>query len=308
MGGGTTLPSHTPRNPPKPRLESVVNLRVITHNIRYATASPFKGEELWEVRKPKLCAQLLYHIRPSLVSSIIFLQEVLYDQFKDIHRSLFEHSCNYWTGLGRGRDDGKRGGEFSPIIFNMYVWEIVDESNETIWLNETGEVGKKGWDAASVRIVTTVVLQHCASGKRVLLMNTHLDDQGSISRTESAKILVKECQARRKKFDVDAAVLGGDLNSETNGDAYPVIANFEESRVVDVRILATGEDVYGEENTFTGFDGHGDGENLKRIDFLFMGTKKENDSGVPAYAVLPNRFEDGVYLSDHRAVVADFII
>lgn len=183
-------------------------------------------------------------------------------------------------------------------------------SNETIWLNESGAVGKKGWDAASVRILTTVVVEHIGSGKRVLLMNTHLDDQGSKSRKESAKIILRECKARRTRWDVDAVVLGGDLNSEANGDAYPIIANFEKSGVVDVKMLANGEEVYGEENTFTGFDGSGDGEDLNRIDFLFLGTKKEDefDPSVPAYAVLPNRFEDGVYLSDHRAVVADLVI
>jgi hypothetical protein len=105
-------------------------------------------------------------------------------------------------------------------------------------------------------------------------------------------------------------VLGGDLNSEVDGDAYPIIANFGESGVVDVRMLAGEEQVYGEENTFTGFDGRGDGDGLKRIDFLFLGTKEGNDfdPNMPGYAVLPNRFEDGVYLSDHRAVVADLAI
>lgn len=141
-------------------------------------------------------------------------------------------------------------------------------------------------------------------------MNTHLDDQGTRSRTESAEIILKECAARGKRWDVDAVVVGGDLNSEVDGDAYPAIANFERSGVVDVSMLVSGEQVYGEENTFTGFDGMGDGDGLKRIDFLFLGTKKEDDFGREGagYAVVPNRFENGVYLSDHRAVLVDLII
>jgi hypothetical protein len=30
--------------------------------------------------------------------------------------------------------------------------------------------------------------------------------------------------------------------------------------------------------------------------------------GVQGYAVLPNRFEDGIYISDHRAVVGDVVL
>ena len=71
---------------------------------------------------------------------------------------------------------------------------------------------------------------------------------------------------------------------------------------------------YGNFNTFTGFDS----KNLKRIDFIFV---KEDDldpensnskTKVPkrwwlaeGFAVLPNRFEDGVFNSDHQVVVGD---
>jgi endonuclease/exonuclease/phosphatase family metal-dependent hydrolase len=312
MGGGTRPPSLSPSPPcPTPITHThPLPFRILTHNIRYATTSPFPGEELWPVRKPKLCAQLRYHTR-HLPTSIIFLQEVLSPQLADIHSSLLSSSRKVaWNYVGVGRDDGDWKGEFSPIFFRMDVWYAVPGSMETVWLNETGEVGRRGWDAASVRILTTVVLAHLSTEKRVLLLNTHLDDQGTLSRSESAKILLRECKARRERWDVDAVVLGGDLNSETNGDAYPVIANFGESGVVDARMLVSGEQVYGEENTFTGFDGEGDGDGVKRIDFLFVGTKENSDfrTGERGYAVLPNRFEDGVYLSDHRAVVVDLVI
>lgn len=301
MGGGTVEP-HLKND----AASRALSFRVLTHNIRYATTSPFKGEEFWKVRKPKLCAQLLYHTRHG-PSSVIFMQEVLVNQFQDIYRSLSARDPS-WVMLGRGRDDGVDAGEFSPICFRIDAWRMITESNETVWLNETGAVGKKGWDAASVRILQTVVLESITTRKKILFMNTHLDDQGMKSRSESAKIILEECKKRRKQYDVDAVVLGGDLNSQANGDAYPIIANYEESGVADIRMLASGEEVYGEESTFTGFDGNE--EKLKRIDFLFLGTKKEDDFSryAPAYAVLPNKFEDGVHLSDHRAVVADLVI
>jgi hypothetical protein len=45
------------------------------------------------------------------------------------------------------------------------------------------------------------------------------------------------------------------------------------------------------------------------LDFVFVG--KGEGKGrieVEGYAVLPNRFDDGVFVSDHRAVVADLVI
>ena len=327
MGGGTNSP---PPTVTKEKLTSQaplllpLPLRILTHNIRYATTSPFPGEKLWVIRKPKLLSQLHYHTR-HLAHSVIFLQEVLDRQRIDILDSLNSDSFRTapsekgsWEYVGVGRDDGVSAGEFSPILFRGDVWMKVEGSESTVWLNEDGRVGGKGWDAASVRILTTVVLECDMGGngktkKRVLLMNTHLDDQGRKSREESARILLTECRARRERWDVDAVVLGGDLNSEAGGDAYTILAKYEESGVVDVRMLAAKngeEQVYGEENTFTGFDGKGDGEGVKRIDFLFLGMKEgeDLDLSATAYAVLPNRFEDGVYLSDHRAVVADLVI
>ena len=36
-------------------------IRLLTHNIRYATNSPFKGEEKWGVRKSRLINELSFN-------------------------------------------------------------------------------------------------------------------------------------------------------------------------------------------------------------------------------------------------------
>lgn len=81
--------------------------------------------------------------------------------------------------------------------------------------------------------------------------------------------------------------------------------------MVDLQMMVPENERYGDSNTFTGFDS----KNLKRIDFIFVNTEDpilvNNDSKRPerwlveGYAVLPNRFEDGVYNSDHQVVVGD---
>jgi hypothetical protein len=75
------------------------------------------------------------------------------------------------------------------------------------------------------------------------------------------------------------------------------------------------------------FNGHGDGEGrATKIDFIHLSTKPTPEGygssnarqlgesearpqwRVQGYAVLPNRFEDGIYISDHRAVVGDVVL
>lgn len=86
------------------------------------------------------------------------------------------------------------------------------------------------------------------------------------------------------------------------------------SPMADLQKLVPESKRYGDFNTFTGFDS----KNLKRIDFIFL--NKDNPSSVNrdtkrdslerwwlvhGYAVLSNRFDDGVYISDHQVVVGD---
>jgi len=173
---------------------------------------------------------------------------------------------------------------------------------------------------------------HTSTGKKVSTMNTHLDDQGSVSRTESAKLILRAIDKVAREIGYDATFLAGDLNSEITGEAYEVL-NADGSGLVDMRTLIKFNNYsYGNEMTFTGFNGHGDGGSwATRIDFIHLGMKSSSDDAhlapslttwtdrdaqainhpaweVQGYAILPNRFDDGVYISDHRAVVGDVLL
>ncbi|KAH0536305.1 hypothetical protein GP486_008894, partial [Trichoglossum hirsutum] len=109
------------------------------------------------------------------------------------------------------------------------------------------------------------------------------------------------------------------------------------ARLLDLRELVAERDRHGHEFTFTGF-GNGDGPSA-RIDFIFLagfaggkgegeGEKEEEEKeeeddveeeeegrerngrsrAARGYAVMSNRFDDGIYLSDHRAVVGDILL
>ncbi|RDW79182.1 endonuclease/exonuclease/phosphatase family protein [Aspergillus mulundensis] len=296
-----------------------IPLRVLTHNIRYATTSPFKGERPWEERAPRLLNELRYNTRNQ--DAFICLQEVLDNQLIDILSGLnASDSTNpataskspnqTWAYIGVGRDDGYKAGEYSPILYRPSVWEL--RHWETVWLSETPEVPSKSWDAASIRIVTIGVFTHHVSRHTVLAMSTHLDDQGSRSRYEAAHIILRKIEEYRNgRFGniISGVFLGGDLNSEATQEAYTVLTA-STSPLVDSASLVDTTDYYGNQTTWTGF-GY-EGQPPTRIDYVLLGPAVPDQSpdrglpwGIEGYAVLPNRFDDGVFNSDHRAVVVD---
>ncbi|KAK5301351.1 hypothetical protein LTR99_006318 [Exophiala xenobiotica] len=300
-------------------------IRILTHNIRYATDHPETHERKWPERFPHLSSHFKYHTRThfSPPSTIVCMQEVLHHQLQDLLRHTFNsaHPAD-WTSIGVGRDDGATNGEYSPILFRQSAWQCMH--SETVWLNETGEVGKKGWDASSVRILTCAVLKSRllsssstttnspdggAGDKTILALNTHLDDQGEVS---------------RRPLSPGLYVSFGRLNSRPSGDAYRLL-NAARSGFVDARRLIPNDGnkdgiiyAYGNEKTFTGFEGDPAAQGKHRIDFVHLGISKDVEEQpaelekarnmVQAYGVLPNRFDDKVWMSDHRAVVVDLLI
>lgn len=278
--------------------QSSIEIRIVTHNIRYATQTPFKGEELWPIRCPRLCSQLRFN-STAIPATLICLQEVLHSQLLDVMASLNSSPCGGdWAYIGVGRDDGKEAGEYSPIIYRRSVWKVVDW--RTVWLSESPTTPSKGWDAASIRIVTVGVLEHRKSGKLILAMSTHFDDQGSTSRRESAKIILGIVEVETKARDYSSVLLGGDFNSPPDDGAYQIMTR-SQSQMEDIGVSVPKEKHYGNELTFTSF-GHVD-NTPSRIDFIF--SRKGDHVTYCTYGVLANRFDDGVYLSDHRACVAD---
>jgi endonuclease/exonuclease/phosphatase family metal-dependent hydrolase len=219
-----------------------------------------------------------------------------------------------WSYIGVGRDDGKRRGEFSPIFYRPTVYKLLYFKN--IWLSETPDSPSMGWDAACPRILTIGIFRHRATHKMIVALNTHLDHVGVVARLESAKLILAELEHTLKitgRMEGEArgldwarknvaVFLAGDFNSEPEQEAYQVL-NGEISPVQDFRGMVHPMKRYGHENTFTGFE---PSEKPTRIDFLFVGREQRWEGKM--YSVLESRFEDGVYASDHRAVVGDAVL
>ncbi|KAJ5563611.1 hypothetical protein N7535_008775 [Penicillium sp. DV-2018c] len=286
---------------------AIIPIRVLTHNIRYATSSPFPGERPWPERKQLLINELDYETR-HCGESFICLQEVLHSQLGDILAGLnqdAEAKTPEWEYIGVGRDDGHEAGEYSPIFYRPSLWELLHW--ETVWLSKTPNIPSKSWDASSIRIVTIGVFTHRASGNTVLAMNTHLDDQGSRSRLEAARIIagkISEYSQSQYAKLISGTFLAGDFNSEENQEAYQELTK----SLLDAYKEVDSSRRYGNYITWTGF-GH-DKEPASRIDYVLVkpvGTQGQKLK-VIGYAALGNQFDDGVLCSDHRAVVVDLAL
>ncbi|EED12861.1 endonuclease/exonuclease/phosphatase family protein [Talaromyces stipitatus ATCC 10500] len=292
------------------KAQASLSLRILTHNIRYATSQPFRGEKPWAERKQLLLNELVYNTR-HIDESFICLQEVLHVQLEDILGGLTQAAKaeEQWAYIGVGRDDGEKQGEYSPIIYQPVTWQL--HHWETVWLSETPEKPSKSWDAASTRIVTIGVFRHRATGKFLLVLNTHLDDQGPRSRYEAARIILGKINGYLDgSYDetISGVVLAGDFNSQETQEAYQTLTA-KESILVDSQKITKATEHYGNEITWTGF-GYED-EPKSRIDYILLGpVDKSSDEphhrwNSIGYAVLASRFDDGVWNSDHRAVVVD---
>ncbi|KAK2008970.1 endonuclease/Exonuclease/phosphatase [Colletotrichum eremochloae] len=276
-----------------------LTLRLMTYNIRWATPVTDINEEPWSTRRPRLTAQLNYETagRPE---SLLCMQEVVEQQLLDIAEDLGPS----WAHIGVGRDDGAAAGEFSPIFYRPGTWDLVE--NRTYWLSETPDVpGSRGWDAALPRIATVASFRHAATGLPLVYMCTHFDHQGQTARERSAELLVglaKEWEGSGSgSGDAVPVFLGGDLNVEPDNTAYKTLV--AEGNMRDASDVVPEARRTGYSKTYTAFTDADSDDML--IDHLFVRDPAVRGMTFLSHAVLPNRFDDGLFISDHRPVVMD---
>lgn len=253
------------------------SLVVITFNIRFD--NPSDGPHAWANRRHEV-NKFLNEARPAILG----LQEALYHQILDIHQSLPHMK---WYGVGR--DDGRQGGEFSPVFYDTSQYSLKDAG--TVWLSETpGEPGRLGWDAACPRVLTWAIFEPRKAGKMLFVMNTHFDHMGETARLKSAEMV---SAIARSRFEEGYRILFmGDLNAESASAVCQVLAG--DRILTEAASLAVNPEL-GDGCTFTGFDLSA----CQRLDYIWL----SGNPVVRVYKILPNQ-RGGVTLSDHKAVLA----
>ncbi|TKA42528.1 hypothetical protein B0A49_12990 [Cryomyces minteri] len=299
------LPGYNGSPPRTTDSPAALPLRILTHNIRYATSTPFKNEKLWEDRLPLILNELRYNTRfldstgpqtsrttfsstrvPS-GTAFICLQEALHSQPNDILRGLNGDEASsktstalptgpFWAHIGVAREDGAEKGEYSPIIFAVQIFHLLHY--ETLWLSPTPDRPSLGWDAGSIRIVTIGVFEHRVTRQRIVACNTHLDNDGGQSRKKGVAIILDAIKRIRSEWkstgpggstEEPAVFLAGDFNSFPDQEAY--LETAASGLMVDLFRFVEPKKRYGESITFTGFEPHKHKEEQGRIDFIWLG-------------------------------------
>ncbi|KAI0106775.1 Endonuclease/exonuclease/phosphatase [Daldinia grandis] len=273
-------------------------LRIVSFNIRYAATSLDKNEKPWSDRRTGLINQVksvAANASAAGAVSVLGLQEVLDAQLNDIKNGL---GTDVWTHFGFGRDDGKKKGEYNPIFYRTDVLKLL--YSEQKWLSPTPDEVSFGWGAGSRRVSVIAVFEHIETGKRFIHANTHLDNVSSQARSEGIKVVLSRIRAVQDKYGPLGVTLTGDFNSEPGDDAYTTL---EDTGYLTELWNSGAKRLGTNQLTYTGFSTTG----KTRIDFVWFGPNGEDRYSAQQFEFLSNDI-DGVFISDHRAVVADLTV
>jgi endonuclease/exonuclease/phosphatase family metal-dependent hydrolase len=256
-------------------------LRVMTFNIRYGTAND--GPDAWAQRRDFLI-DVVRQFDPDLLGT----QEVLAAQADFLAEKLPDY-----TLAGVGRDDGKRGGEFSAALFKKDRFEPLGSG--TFWLSQTPDVpGSKSWDSALPRVVTWARLRDRQPPHHAILwLNTHWDHRGRQARIEAGKMIRRWIDEHAQSAIV---ILTGDLNVSDDHEGFrALVAADAAPQLVDV-FRQKHPEPQTDEATFHGFSGRTAG---RRIDFVLGAAELRVDA-----ADILRASRAGRYPSDHYPVTA----
>ncbi|NLH17433.1 MAG: endonuclease/exonuclease/phosphatase family protein [Phycisphaerae bacterium] len=279
--------SPTPGSAPASLQSSNNPLKVMSFNIRYGTAND--GPNHWNNRKD-LVVKTIRQFDPDLLG----LQEAL-----DFQIDYIQQLIPGYVLIGVGRDDGKRKGEHSCILYRSDRLDSTESG--TFWFSDTPEVpGSKSWGNSITRICTWTRLVDRSTGKGFYYFNLHLDHISQPSRQRSA-ILLAERMANRSHRD-EPCILSGDFNV---GESNPVIAyltgqsGLDNSPVTPYPLADSFRKVHPDEKqvgSFNEFKGVPDGD---KIDYIFISPEWD-----ALAAEIVRTSVDGRYPSDHFPVTA----
>ena len=256
--------------------------RIMSYNIKFDDKSDTLNS--WDKRKEQV-VNLISFYQPDFLGT----QEGLLYQLQYMQNGL---SHMKWIGVGR--TDGKKKGEFSALFYNTERFELLEDSDSTIWLSETPGKPSKSWDAALPRILTWGKFRNTSTQKEFYVFNTHFDHIGDTARTESAKLIVETVKTIGGNSPV---ILMGDFNVTPNAKPYIVLTQ-SNSSLQDAYHRSVLPHV-GPEFSFEGFEVMGS-SNKRRIDYIFVNDKVD----VLKHAIISD-FRDGRYPSDHLPVIAE---
>lgn len=183
------------------RQDGAIELDLMSLNIRYENPGDV-GSHAWKVRSISAIRMILRRD-----PDVIGIQEALHGQAADLRASLPDYGF-----VGRGRDDGKKAGEYAGILYNRIRFQADPDDQGMFWLSDAPErPGSKTWGNEIPRIAAWVRLKDLATGRSFYVFNTHWDHRNQPSRERSAVLIASRIDGR--KHPDEPVALIGDFNS-----------------------------------------------------------------------------------------------
>ena len=207
---------------------------------------------------------------------------------------LVKHGPSY-VRYGLGRDTGKAPklqDDYDSEETMLIMWDpaALDATEKgTFWLSETPDKPGKGWDADYNRNVNWVRFYHKGTGLSFYYFNTHLDNKGSVARTESMKLIAERIKSINKENL--PVFLSADFNAKPNNAIFAPIRDWMKSARNEA---PESESV---KNTFNGYNAP-----KSQIDHIFFCGDKVS---AQTFRVLDGDY-GATWISDHYPIVATF--
>lgn len=252
--------------------------------------SPEPEVNAWDLRRDSVAKLIKKH-----GFDIFGTQEGHFHQLDDISaRTGFKY-------IGKGREDGVRGGETSAIFYNPKRFELLDSGD--FWFAKTPDKPVMGWDAACKRICSWGEFRDLKTDKKFFFFSLHFDHKGKIARAESAKLLIKKVKEISGGLPF---VCVGDFNAREDSEPMKIIFS-DKSFKDSLRECALPPKSAG--GTFHNFTGK---PIPHRIDYILV----SDGIGVLDYCVIRDKSSDlgaprakgTEYPSDHFPVAAKLSI
>lgn len=258
-------------------------MKVMSFNIRYGAAND--GENSWPQRN-HLVLETIKMFDPDLLGT----QEVL-----DFQAEFLIENLPGYAFHGVGRDDGKRKGEFVPVMYRKDRFELVQSGH--FWLSESPDVpGSVSWDSSLTRMCSWVILRDKQGKEQPFAVgNAHFDHRGQQARLESAKLIRERVDAISENM---AVIVMGDFNTGEDDAPYAALVKgeFSEKEPLIDTYRAIEPLRSDREATFSRWTGNREG---RRIDWII-----HTPDIVTLHALINYTNEDGRFPSDHYPVQA----
>ena len=256
--------------------QSATQVSVMSFNIRGENQND--GSNSWGFRYVSVAMMI-----EDTSADIVCFQETTLDHLKYFTEV---SSKNKWVGVGR--DDGKKSGEYTSIMYNSKKISI--GKSGTFWLSETPDKVSSGWGADHPCTAVWAVCKEKKSGKSLFVVNTHIDVDDPEYRRQAIGLILQQIDALNTgNLPV---VLTGGFNMEDGNEVLSAV----KSRMQNARNAAFSTDDVRSYHNY--------GKVSQKIDHIYF----SGFSSCQEFKTITARYNDRAYVSDHNPIQATLIL